>query len=98
MKDRLKEVSRWLHEKDIAFSMITSTPNVFYLSGFYTEPHERLLALFVFPREEPILVCPQMEVSQARSAGWEYELIGFSDTDNPWELIEKSLSKRNIKT
>ena len=88
MQQRIKEVSLWLQEKDTAFSMFTSTPNVFYLSGFYTEPHERLLALFIFPNEEPFLVCPQMEVAQARTAGWEYEIIGYSDTDNPWEKIE----------
>ena len=96
MQQRTKEVSLWLQEKDIAFSMFTSTPNVFYLSGFYTEPHERLLALFIFPNEEPFLVCAQMEVAQARTAGWEYEIIGYSDTDNPWEKIEIELSKRNV--
>ncbi|MFS0864552.1 M24 family metallopeptidase [Fredinandcohnia sp. 179-A 10B2 NHS] len=96
MNQRLQQVSNWLKEKDISCGFITSTPNVFYLTNFYTEPHERLLGLFVFQDEEPILICPNMEVSQARSAGWQYEIIGFSDTDNPWELIQKSLSKRNL--
>ncbi|WP_449537241.1 M24 family metallopeptidase [Ferdinandcohnia sp. Marseille-Q9671] len=96
MNQRLKQLSNWLVEKDITCSFITSTPNVFYLTNFYTEPHERLLGLFVFQNEEPILICPNMEVGQARTAGWQYEIIGFSDTDNPWELIQQSFSKRNI--
>ncbi|WP_099362168.1 M24 family metallopeptidase [Fredinandcohnia onubensis] len=96
MNQRLQQLSSWLTEKDITCSFITSTPNVFYLTNFYTEPHERLLGLFVFQHEEPILICPNMELAQARNAGWEYEIIGYSDTDNPWELIQHSLSKRNI--
>ncbi len=96
MNQRLQQLSSWLTEKDITCSFITSTPNVFYLTNFYTEPHERLLGLFVFQQEEPILICPNMEFAQARNAGWEYEIIGYSDTDNPWELIQNTLSKRNI--
>ncbi|WP_078545109.1 M24 family metallopeptidase [Litchfieldia alkalitelluris] len=96
MKERLEKTTSWLKEKDISFGMLTSTANVFYLSGFYTEPHERLLALFVFQNEEPFLVCPNMEKTQAKASGWEYEIVGFSDTDDPWELIKTALSKRNI--
>src|SRR5690606_19519531 len=96
MNQRLTQLTDWLKEKDISCSIVTSTPNVFYLSNFYTEPHERLLALFVFQDEEPILVCPAMEVAQAKHAGWEYEIIGFSDTDDPWELIQAKLNSRNL--
>lgn len=93
MNQRLHSFSQWLQEQHITFAMITSTPNVFYLSGFYSDPHERLLALLVFPNEEPVLVCPQMEVEQAKHSGWAYSLIGYSDTDHPWELIANYLKK-----
>jgi len=96
MAKRLELVAHWLKEKDIGFCMITSSPNLFYLSGFYTEPHERVVALFIFQEEEPFLVCPNMEVPEARNAGWSQEIIGFSDTDDPWELIAKALNKRNL--
>ncbi|MBD8068967.1 M24 family metallopeptidase [Bacillus sp. PS06] len=96
MNHRLEKTTDWLKEKDISFCMLTSTPNVFYLTGFYTEPHERLLALFVFQDKEPFLVCPAMEISQAKASGWEYEIVGFSDTDQPWDLIKQALTKRNL--
>jgi Xaa-Pro dipeptidase len=96
MNHRIEKTAGWLKEKDISFCMLTSTPNVFYLTGFYTEPHERLLALFVFQEEEPFLVCPAMEISQARASGWQYEIVGFSDTDNPWEHISVALAKRHL--
>lgn len=92
MNQRLQKFSNWLKQNDYSFGFITSTPNVFYLSGFYTNPHERLLSLIIFPNKEPILVCPNMEVSLARQAGWEHEMIGYDDTDNPWDLIKSHLN------
>ncbi|WP_044894511.1 M24 family metallopeptidase [Bacillus alveayuensis] len=96
MNKRLQNLSIWLKENDISFAFITSTPNVFYLSNFYSDPHERLLALAAFPDHEPMLICPQMEVSQAKQAGWSYDIIGYSDIDNPWDLISKYINNKNI--
>ncbi|WP_379965444.1 M24 family metallopeptidase [Ectobacillus sp. sgz5001026] len=96
MQQRLQHVMNWLQttEKEAAF--ITSTSNVFYLSGFYCEPNERLLGLFVFQEKEPILICPKMEEGKARTAGWNYEIIGFNDTDNPWEMVSHSIRAHGI--
>jgi Xaa-Pro dipeptidase len=94
MNQRLEKLRTWMKEHDIAVSFITSSENVFYLSGFYSDPHERLLALAVFQEEEPFLVCPGMEVHDVKSSGWEQEIIGYSDIENPWELIHTSINKR----
>ncbi|MCM2531424.1 Xaa-Pro peptidase family protein [Neobacillus pocheonensis] len=94
MNQRLEKLQIWMKENDIEVSFVTSSENVFYLSGYYTNPHERLLALAVFQEEEPFLVCPGMEVHDAKRSGWEHEIIGFSDIDNPWELVMNSINKR----
>ncbi|MGJ7912822.1 M24 family metallopeptidase [Neobacillus sp. LXY-1] len=94
MNQRLEKLQTWMKENDIEVSFLTSSENVFYLSGYFTNPHERLLALVVFQEAEPFLVCPAMEIHDAKRSGWEHEVIGFSDIDNPWELIGKSLQKR----
>jgi Xaa-Pro dipeptidase len=94
MNQRLKKLQIWMKENDVQVSFITSSENVFYLSGFYSDPHERLLALAVFQEEEPFLVCPSMEKLSAKRSGWENEIIGYSDIDHPWELILKSIDKR----
>lgn len=97
MDSRISKLSQWMKEEDIDFSFITSPDNVFYLSGFLSDPHERLLGLGVFQDEEPFLVCPGMEKNDAKNAGWNYEIIGYSDTDNPWEFISSAIQKRNQK-
>ncbi|MCY8574226.1 aminopeptidase P family N-terminal domain-containing protein, partial [Bacillus haynesii] len=93
--ERIEQISSWLKEKNISSAFIHSKENVFYLTGFYTEPHERLMGVFIFQDEEPFFVCPQMEAGQARAAGWAYEIIGYGDHENPWELISSGLQKRN---
>ncbi len=97
MNNRLKHFTNWLAEEKIDAAFITSTPNVFYLSGFYTDPHERLLGLLLFPEAEPVLVLPGMEKEQAKSAGWEYSIIGYSDIDDPWHLIKTRLENQDIR-
>ncbi|EIT85455.1 proline dipeptidase [Fictibacillus macauensis ZFHKF-1] len=88
---QLTELQNWLKEQRIEGAFITSTANVYYLTGFRCFPHERLLGVFVFAEQDPILVCPGMEVHQARTAGWEGEILPFSDTDHPWDLIAQRL-------
>ena len=94
MNHRIEKLQAWMRANDIEVSFVTSSENVFYLSGYFTNPHERLLALAVFKEEEPFLVCPEMEVLNARSSGWEHEIIGFNDISNPWELVQKAIQKR----
>jgi Xaa-Pro dipeptidase len=83
-----------MKDNDIQVSFVTSPDNVFYLSGFLSDPHERLLGLAVFQEEEPFLVCPAMEKEDAKQAGWSHEIIGYSDIQNPWEYIQKSIHSR----
>lgn len=96
MNQRLENFSNWLKETGQTFAFVHTPSNVFYLSGFHTDPHERLLGLFVFPDQNPFLVTPGMEVSQARDAGWKHDIIGHGDADNPWDLIHTALKERGI--
>ncbi len=83
-----------MKENDVQVCFLTSPENVFYLSGFNSDPHERLLGLAIFQEEEPFLICPGMEKDTARHAGWPYEIIGYSDIDQPWELVHNAVNKR----
>lgn len=97
MQNRMANLSKWMKENQIDVSVITSTENVFYLSGFYSDPHERLLGLVLFQEEEPFLVCPAMEKGDAKRSGWDYDIIGYTDIENPWDLIHKKIKARTNK-
>ena len=53
MSKRVEHFQQWLKEENIDVSLLTSTENVFYFSKFYSDPHERLLAIVLFPETEP---------------------------------------------
>jgi len=93
---RLNRVMNWLKEKKYDMAFLHSKENVFYLTNFYADSHERLMGVFVFPNTEPFLICPFMEIGQARAAGWEYEIAGYYDHENPWDMIKQFLHKRGL--
>lgn len=95
MRTRLNAFIDWLKQEELDMAFISSPANVFYLSNFECDPHERLLGLVIFPDKDPFLVCPQMEASQAKDAGWTGEIVDYGDGDDPWALIAKALRKRD---
>ncbi|MCP3027426.1 Xaa-Pro peptidase family protein [Halobacillus sp. A5] len=96
MEKRLNRFSTYLRENNIEAAFINSPENVFYLTGFLTDPHERLLGLLVFPEVDPIVVLPAMEEGQIKSAGWSYEVIGYADHEDPWEKVKEKLRRNDL--
>ncbi|MFJ8245797.1 M24 family metallopeptidase [Peribacillus asahii] len=96
MNDRITELQSWLQVNNLDAAFLTAPDTIFYCSGFQSDPHERLLALVIFQNHEPFLVCPQMEVAEAKRAGWTAEIIGYNDIENPWEKMSESVRKRKL--
>ncbi|TSI03101.1 Xaa-Pro peptidase family protein [Lysinibacillus sp. BW-2-10] len=94
--DKIVELQKYLQTNNYDAALITTPDNVFYVSNFKSNPHERLLGVMVFKDAPPLLICPQMEVPDARQAGWPYEAIGHLDTDNPWEVLNNAITSRGI--
>ncbi|WP_227396636.1 M24 family metallopeptidase [Jeotgalibacillus aurantiacus] len=92
-----KKIQDYLKEHKIGAAFLTSTENVTYTTGFRSDPHERWLAFYVPASSEPVLVCPGMETEDARKAGWEGQIIGYSDTENPLIMLyEKTGAPESI--
>ncbi|WP_181347649.1 Xaa-Pro peptidase family protein [Thalassobacillus sp. CUG 92003] len=101
MNQRLQNICDYLKNQQIDAAFINAPENFFYLSGFQTDPHERLLGMMVFPHTKPIAIIPEMEAEQLRQSGWDSHIIGYQDHENPWELLKDDLNKReiiNVKT
>lgn len=94
MTERLAALSGWMKDNGVDVTFVTSPDNVFYLSGFLSDPHERLLAVAVFQDAEPFMICPAMDRENAKNAGWELEIIGYSDTEDSMELAYNAIKKR----
>lgn len=92
---KINQISSYLKQHKIDAAFITTPDNVFYVSGFRSNPHERLLGVVVFQDAEPLMICPKMEVPDAQAAGWSFDVVGHQDTDNPWQLLKDAIEKKS---
>ncbi|TFE00928.1 M24 family metallopeptidase [Jeotgalibacillus salarius] len=91
----IKKIQAYLKKEQIDSAFLTSTENVTYTTGFRSDPHERWLAVYVPAEGEAILICPGMEVEDAGAAGWSGPIIGYSDTENPLQLLKENVQSFN---
>lgn len=83
---KITQLQTVLKEQQIDAAFITTPDNVFYFTGFRSNPHERLLGVFVPAEGESFLICPKMEVPDA-SEVYDGKIIGHVDTENAWDLL-----------
>lgn len=93
---KYKDIQGYLKQQQIDAVFITTPDNVFYVSGFKSNPHERLLGLMIFQQSEPLLICPQMEVQDVLATGWPHEVVGHSDTQNAWQVLADTVKIRAV--
>ena len=79
-------------EEDAA--VLTNPADIYYASGFYSDPHERLLLLVLFQEGEPVLVCPEMERALVEKSGWHGSIVTYTDSEDPWVIVKKALHRQ----
>ncbi|WP_217586975.1 M24 family metallopeptidase [Lentibacillus saliphilus] len=92
MTDQLNHLLKDMMQQNMDSVLVTSQANVFYLSGYDSDPHERVIALFADLVHEPILIVPSMEAQDAQKAGWSHNIIAYHDHENPWDLLLDQLN------
>lgn len=93
MTNRIDSLLKEMQNNHLDSMLITSTANFYYVSNYYTEPHERLIAVYISTSQDPILIVPAMEENDAKAAGWKFDIISYHDHQNPWELFAETLKK-----
>lgn len=87
MSTRIDALLKELQHNQLDSLLVTSPANVYYLSNYYTDPHERVVAVYISSNQDPVMVLPAMEAEDARAAGWNYAMIDYHDHEDPWELF-----------
>jgi len=73
-------------------AIIMSPTNIYYYTGFYSDPHERFFALSVDAKnEKTILFLPSLDKSAAEGVAQADELVAVEDTDNPYEKFSETI-------
>lgn len=94
MQDRINNLYTELKQQQIDSCFISSKANVYYLSGYYTDPHERIIGIILIDQLDPIFLLPKMEEKDARDAGWKHVILTYSDHENPWHVLQQFLKKQ----
>lgn len=79
-----------LQKDGISAAVVSDPVSINYLTGYYGDPHERLMLLFLFADQEPLLFLPELDVSRAERT-LSFSVVGYLDSENPWEKIKAVL-------
>lgn len=87
---RRKKLSALLQAEGIEQTIIFDPANVFYYTGFNSNPHERFMALFLNTKtNETHLFVPALDKDAAALATDIESVISISDGENPYEIVQK---------
>lgn len=91
---KINELKEWLNEQKIPLAYISNPHSIAYLTGYHSDPHERVLALFISLDQEPFLFTPALEVEAAKKSPWNQDVVGYLDTEEPFKIIAKEILLR----
>ncbi|GEL16040.1 M24 family metallopeptidase [Pediococcus cellicola] len=91
---QLDKVRQWVSTQEIQVAYISDPKSIEYLTGFASDPVERILGLFVFADQDPFLFAPALEVEAIHDTGWNYPVYGYLDHEKPFAMIAAQIKKR----
>ncbi|ERL65454.1 M24 family metallopeptidase [Schleiferilactobacillus shenzhenensis] len=91
----LTQLQQWIADQGVDVAYISDPTDINYFTGFYSEPEERVLALFVFPDAAPFLFAPALSVEAAKKAGWTGDVFGYMDQEDPFTAIAARIKERS---
>jgi len=98
-EQRLEELTTYLKKEEIDIAMITYPPNVFYYTGFNTDPHERFLALMIDTRSDQyFFFVPELDAEIAKNDSMIETIIPISDAEDPFDVVKQTIKTDNVAT
>lgn len=91
---KITELQASLQQNGADLAYVADPGRIAYLSGYASDPHERILALFIPASGDPFLFTPALEVEDAENSSWSYDVLGYLDSENPWEMIKAAILAR----
>ena len=93
---KLQQILTYLESEKLDVAVVSDPVTINYLTGFYSDPHERQMFLFVLADQEPLLFVPALEVERATSTV-SFPVVGYVDSENPWKKIQNALPQLDFK-
>lgn len=94
--NKLTRIAQFLEENDVNMTFITNPTTLNYLTGLAIDPHERIAGLIIFRDAQPMFFTPALEVEKAKEKTTGFDIFGYEDAQNPWQVIKEHI-KINVK-
>ena len=91
----LNSIINLMKIQDVDIVFLNDPKNVFYVSSYRSDPHERILAAVLFKDAKPLLLVPALEENDARNTATEFDVISYMDTQDPWTILATSIKERH---
>jgi Xaa-Pro dipeptidase len=89
---RLKQFLEYLNSQSIELAIVTQPKNIFYYTGFNSEPYERFMALVVdLKKQVEYLFVPALDEEAANESTHVRNIIPISDEENPYEKLKSTI-------
>ncbi|NWK85506.1 aminopeptidase P family protein [Staphylococcus sp. GSSP0090] len=95
---KLEQITEELKSQQADAAWITTPLNIFYFTGYLSDPHERLLALLIKANGEQVLFCPQLEVEEVHASPFNGQVIGYLDTENALDKYDIKFNKLLVES
>lgn len=94
---RTREFQKRLRKADADLAVLGPGSNLFYLSGFHTEPWDRHFLLFIPAEHDPTFVVPEMFENQLHNESWIDSVVTYTDTEGPIDHLVETGEKYGIE-
>jgi Xaa-Pro aminopeptidase len=94
--NRISEIKDRMKERNIGALILFPSSNQYYLTGFRTFPGERLLLTIIPLKGDPFFIAPMLYESQVRKEAWIKDIVLWSDEDNAYEVLKRTLVNRGM--
>ncbi len=99
MNKKITLIKNRMKDDNIDIAFFNNPHNIQYLTGFKSEPHERILALILFQNGSRLLFTPALDADDAINVvDSSIEVFSYLDTENPWKAIQEKIEKQNLPT
>lgn len=86
MNTPLITFQNYLSKKNIDLAYIDQPDSIAYLTGYLSDPQERILALIATPNHS-LLFTPTLEMNEASKISLTDQVIGYQDEEDPWQKM-----------
>ena len=97
-QSRQKQILQYIQQTQSEAILLMVPNNIYYFTGFLSEPHERFFALYIEGQtEKTTLFVPSLDMDAAKAKAEVDEIISVSDIENPYEIFTQSIGKVPVR-